>query len=111
MTMLLYFFTGAGILLAALAIPLILKKVKPNPIYGFRVSQTLNDPDVWYEVNQTCGKCLLISGCSIVAAAVLFVRIPGISIDTYALACLAVFLVTLIPGLYFCWRILPRKES
>jgi hypothetical protein len=43
-------FVVSGLLLCVLAIPMILKKVKPNFWYGFRVRKTLENPDIWYAV-------------------------------------------------------------
>lgn len=83
----------SGLLLAALALPLMAKKIKPNPFYGFRVQQTLDDPSVWYAVNQYAGKQQLAAGLGIAAVALIFYFIPGINLDTYALACLAVMAV------------------
>jgi hypothetical protein len=49
-SLLLLYFCG-GILLILISIPLLLEKVRPNPVYGFRIQATLNDPTVWYAVN------------------------------------------------------------
>ena len=49
METILVLYAGIGLLLILVAIPLIRKKIKPNHLYGFRVPQTLNDPDVWYQ--------------------------------------------------------------
>jgi uncharacterized membrane protein len=111
MMKLLELYIGAGGLLILLAIPLILKKIKPNPFYGFRVSQTLKNPDVWYAANQTAGRWLLFSGICIVVGAVGLYRFPGIGLDSYAYACLAVFLVTFLTGLFFSWRVATRKVN
>ena len=37
MATLMVLFTASGLLLAALRVPLILRKIGPNPLYGFRV--------------------------------------------------------------------------
>ena len=51
MTTLMILFTSSGLLLAAIGVPLILGKIGPNPLYGFRVKKMLEDPAVWYPVN------------------------------------------------------------
>ncbi len=89
----------SGGLLAALSIPLILRMVKPNYIYGFRVPKTLNNPQLWYEVNAYAGVRLLIAGIATIVVAIGFYLIPGISLDVYALACVGVFAVILVVGL------------
>jgi len=90
MTTILFLYVIAGLLLTGLSIPLILGIVKPNPLYGFRVQQTLDNPQVWYAVNKYSGKRLLAAGIITIVAAVGFYFIPGISLDAYALACLGV---------------------
>lgn len=90
MVTLLILFTGSGLLLAALSVPLILQKIGPNPLYGFRVKQTLEDPAVWYPVNAYAAQRLLAVGLAIsVAAGVLFL-VPGIGVLGYALTCGAI---------------------
>jgi uncharacterized membrane protein len=99
MTTILILYLVSGVLLIALAIPLLYDKIPPNSLYGFRVSQTLTDPKVWYAVNRHAARWLIFAGVSIVAAAILLYLVPGISVDAYALGCLAVFMVTFTVGL------------
>jgi hypothetical protein len=99
MSTLLWLYLFCGILLVGLSLPLIWKKVPPNGLYGFRVSQTLNNPQVWYEVNAYSGKRLFWAGVSTVLAALALYFIPGISVDAYALGVLAVFVVVMVVGL------------
>ncbi len=94
---LLYLFSG--ILLAVLSIPLILRKVKPNPFYGFRIEKTLDNEEIWYKVNRYTGWRLLVTAIAILVSALALPLIPGISVDAYALACLFVFCVFFFIGL------------
>jgi uncharacterized membrane protein len=55
-------FVCTGLLLVGLSIPLLLRRVKPNGWYGFRVRKTLSDERIWYESNAYMAKWLLISG-------------------------------------------------
>ena len=59
----------AGILLAALSIPLIPGHVPPNHWYGFRTSKTLSSAKLWRASNQCAGWCLLATGAATVAGA------------------------------------------
>jgi uncharacterized membrane protein len=52
------------VLFIALAIPLILQKVPPNCVYGFRTRKTLSNEATWYKANR-------FFGCGLVAAALL----------------------------------------
>jgi hypothetical protein len=44
-----------------IAIPLILRRVPPNPVYGFRTRTTLADENIWYESNAYFGRNFVIS--------------------------------------------------
>jgi uncharacterized membrane protein len=54
------FFLIPAAIIAVLSIPMILRKVPPNPIYGFRTASTLADSVVWYRANAFAGWALLI---------------------------------------------------
>ena len=95
MNFLLYLFIGAGLLQAILAIPMILGKIPPNPIYGMRTAATMSEPKLWYLANRYTGKWLFATGILIAAAAIGLYLIPGLSVDTYAYAVLAVVVVGL----------------
>jgi uncharacterized membrane protein len=91
MLTLLVLYCLAGCLLIGLALPLLRRKISPNPFYGFRVKATLDDPRIWYAVNEFAARCLIVAGSSILVAAVGLYALPGISVDAYALGCLSVF--------------------
>ena len=52
---------ACDIIFIIIAIPLILRKVPRNVIYGFRTRATLKDDFVWYEANAYFGKLFIIS--------------------------------------------------
>jgi uncharacterized membrane protein len=60
--MLLTLFLTSGLLLSALAVPMIGGRVPRNGVYGFRAPKTLASDAVWYPANRYMGRCLLISG-------------------------------------------------
>jgi len=76
-------FVVTGLLLVALAIPLIRRRVRPNFWYGVRTAATLADERVWYEANAASGRDLLALG---VAEIVLALVLPwtGLSPTAYA---------------------------
>lgn len=110
MKILLIIFAGAGVLSILIALPLINRRIKPNPWYGFRVRATLQDPELWYDVNAHLGQRLLISGLITTLAAVALFLIPNLSPDTYALVCggISVFAITL--GLAQSARYLKQRQ-
>jgi uncharacterized membrane protein len=93
MTTLLELYVGAGILLILISLPLLLKKVPPNPVYGFRLSPAYEDPRIWYATNTHSAKRLMLAGASTAVAAVVLYFVPRITLDIYALGCLAIFAV------------------
>lgn len=56
-----------GPLLAVLSIPLILRWVPRNRLYGFRVAATLRDDGIWYEINARSARQLCVLGLAMVA--------------------------------------------
>ena len=50
-----------NVVFVIIAIPLILRKVPRNVVYGFRTRATLKDDFVWYEANAYFGRLFLIS--------------------------------------------------
>lgn len=95
-----------GILLALLSLPLIAGKVKPNPFYGFRIRATLESPDLWYATNKFFAQRQLVVALIEVITAVALYFLPGISIDTYALSVLVVFLVAFAIAIFQSWQYL-----
>jgi uncharacterized membrane protein len=72
---------SVGLSYSLLALPLIMKKIKPNRWYGFRVKKTLSNPEIWYKANQIAGKNMLLAGLTILAATIstYFIRLNSAS--------------------------------
>jgi len=83
---LLVLFVASGLLLAALSVPLIFRKIPPNSLYGFRVRATLENEEVWYPANEYAGKRLLGVGLGTVVAAVGLFLMPNTNVGVYASA-------------------------
>jgi uncharacterized membrane protein len=88
-------FVAEGLGLAALAVPLIRRRVPRNGWYGFRVPKTLASDDVWYPANAYCGRLLYKTGLAFALSAVLLSLVPGMNGDRYASACTTVMLIGL----------------
>lgn len=99
MKFLLILFLVSGGLLVLLSLPLLNNQIKPNGLYGFRVKKTLENPSVWYAVNQHFAWRLLWTGLAVMVASTLLYLVPGLSEDQYALAVLVVLLGFLLTGL------------
>lgn len=77
-------FVLTGLLFIALGIPLILRRVPPNSLYGLRTRNTLDDEWVWYEANAASGRDLAWLGLGLVLIAIL-APLAGIGNTAYAL--------------------------
>ena len=108
MLTLLLFYLGAGGGLVALALPLLAGKIKPNPLYGFRLSPAVDDPKLWYPVNRYAAKRLVVTAVWFMLAALGLYAVPGLALDAYALGCLAVLVVVFGIGFWQSLRYMRR---
>ena len=60
------FFLIADAIIALIAVPLAMRLIPPNPIYGVRTARTLDDSVLWYNANAVGGQ-LLLAACGISA--------------------------------------------
>jgi uncharacterized membrane protein len=70
---------AVGLLIVALAVPLIRRRVPPNGLYGLRVPATFADEWVWYEANARSGRDLLWLGMLLTLLAV---TLPALGLGT-----------------------------
>ena len=77
-----------AMILVVTSIPLALGQVSPNPTSGFRVPETLNNPDIWYKVNAYAGKMQIAAGLLIVALAIVLYYVRRINNIIYLAICL-----------------------
>jgi uncharacterized membrane protein len=89
-------YAGTGLLLAALAVPLIRRRVPPNAFYGLRIPETLADDEVWYEANARSGRDLLRAGLGIALGSGLLALVPWSEPAIYALVVTVLLLVVVI---------------
>ena len=52
----------AGLVIAGISVPMVLDKVPPNHLYGFRTKKTLSSKEIWYKSNRRAGKEFLGAG-------------------------------------------------
>jgi uncharacterized membrane protein len=77
-------FIATGVVMIALAIPLMRRRVKPNSIYGLRIPATFADEWVWYEANARSGRDLMVLGFLLIATPIILALIPGVTPDLLA---------------------------
>ncbi len=64
-----YTILGCAALFAVIAIPLALRRIPRNVVYGYRTRTTLSDDTIWYEANAHFGRGLVIASLASVLAA------------------------------------------
>ena len=84
-------FVGSGALLSAVALPLSLRKVPPNALYGVRLEATMSDEEIWYAVNQASGNELFWIGIAAALLSSLFWAL-GLSSPLLSLVCTLVLI-------------------
>ena len=95
---------AVGPILVVLSIPLMLRWIPQNRLYGFRIAATLRDKSVWYDANARSGKHLFFLGLLLVALEFI---VPA-AIRTPALQVTAVSGLVLIT--VFDWKLANRWE-
>ena len=99
MVTLLALYSLGGLLLAGLSVPLILHKIPPNGLYGFRVPSTLDNPALWYKVNAYAGRRFLVVGMGTAVGAIILYFVSMPNVDEYALSSLGLFLALFLWGI------------
>ena len=99
--LLMFMFVALGLLQVGIAVPLALRRVKRNYIYGVRLPKTLSNDAIWYDANEYGGRQLLWSGLASVLLTIIAYFVPELqsSQQTYAYVCVAIYIVPLSVGL------------
>ena len=89
---------GCAALFIAVALPLILRKIPPNRVYGFRVPTTLNDPTAWYEANDTFGRWFIAATIVMTAVVYLLYATRALDANAFMIATLVAIVAPAIVG-------------
>jgi uncharacterized membrane protein len=94
---------GAGLLIFALAIPLILRRVPPNELYGVRTKAAFASEADWYRINAIGGRYLAISGVLIFLTGCAGFFLPVSMRNTYSVVSVIItLLAVLVPCIRLC---------
>ncbi len=99
-------FAAVGALMVGLSIPLVRRRVKPNPWYGFRTPKSMSNERIWYEANAYAGRLAVRLGLGFIVAVVGLYFILRPKFGVYNLACTAVLLGAIAVQLVLCFRYL-----
>ena len=84
-------FGGSGALLVLLGLPLMMRKIGPNSLYGVRTPATLRSKTVWYDTNAMSGKYFSVAGALTLLVALSMRHIPMGGLKEKGLFTMAVF--------------------
>lgn len=102
---------SCGVLFILVGIPLVLKKIPMNSLYGFRISKAFDSEKNWYEINRYGGRQLIRWSLLLVAIGVLYFAYPmddARSGSSHTL--LAVLPVLICPGVAIVKTLLFSKQ-
>ena len=102
---------GCSVLMAVLAIPLILRKVPRNRIYGYRTRTTLRDDETWYETNAYFGRGLLIASFITIISMIVLYYTPDLSPVLFLKATIAALVAPQFVMMLFTMRFIRKLES
>lgn len=83
---------GVSLLLVALAVPLALRLVPRNAVYGFRTRATMANDELWLSANAYFGQRLIVGtvfGCALAIIMYLLFALPPDLIVPVSVLCLA----------------------
>jgi uncharacterized membrane protein len=102
---------GAGLLIFATAIPLILRRVPPNGIYGVRTKASFASESDWYRINAIGGRYLAVSGVLIFIVGGVGFFLPVSMQNAYSVgSAIITLLAVLVPCVRLC-LLKPSKSS
>jgi uncharacterized membrane protein len=102
---------ACSVLMAVLAIPLILRKIPRNRIYGFRTRTTLRDDEMWYETNAYFGRGLLIASLITIVSMIVLYYTPDVSPVVFLKATIATLVAPQLIMMLFTMRFIRKLES
>lgn len=99
-----------GIFIMVMAIPLIRRSVKPNWFYGFRVPDTVNNPELWYPANEYAGRWLLLTGAATCVVGLVLYLIPSIDAEGIAIGIVFTMVPLVLITAAMCFRHLGKLK-
>jgi uncharacterized membrane protein len=89
-------FSSTGLLLIGLSVPLILKRVSMNPLYGIRIAKAYESEANWYAINSYGGRVLAIVGAAVFLLGLCLFAYPPTSTLAASLVSFAPVLLVLL---------------
>jgi uncharacterized membrane protein len=102
---------ACSLLIAAMGIPLVFRKVPRNSLYGFRTKTTLRDDDTWYAANAFFGKGLILAGAITAVSMGVLYYTPNLAPDAFLKVTIATLVVPQFIMMLFTIRFIRKLKS
>lgn len=76
---------GIGVLFAAMALPLKLRKVKMNSFYGYRTALSYRSDKDWYALNEYAGRLMLFYSIPIIVLGIFLLFVSSEFVNAHRL--------------------------
>jgi SdpI/YhfL family protein len=96
---------------ALTAIPLVLRKVPRNVVYGYRTRTTLADDRIWYAANAHFGRGMLIASVVSAVLIVILARVQALSPRAFLNDSIAVLVIPLLVATIATARYIRRIKA
>lgn len=88
--------SASGLLISLLAIPMILRRVPPNGLYGVRTKASFASESDWYRINAIGGRNLAAGGILILVTGIAGFFLPVSARDSYSIGAAVITLLSVI---------------
>ncbi len=95
---------GCALVFALVALPLVLRRIPPNRIYGYRTCATLADEALWYDANAHFGRGMLLASAVMALAVPALRQLTGLRADAFLAITTAVLVVPSLVAALATWR-------
>lgn len=93
-----------ALLILLLSLPLRWGKVKPNPWYGIRFTQSFKSPEHWYRINRYGAALLMKWSFTLVVLAAFFAVVPSAADSAFGFIALLVYPLTIFIPVLLSYR-------
>ncbi len=94
-----------GLLVTVVSIPLILRKIKMNGVYGFRISKAFESDENWYAINEFGGKALAFWGIAVTVVGIACFSVAPATAFTVSKVSFVSVAIPIVITLFFAKRL------
>ena len=94
----------SGVIILAVSVPLMRRRVPMNRLWGVRIPASFRSDEDWYDINAYAGRLLVLGSIPIIAAGMVGVFLPERMLVPYAWSAVAITLLSV--GLPCVWLLI-----